>query len=189
MCICTPFINTLPSSFPRWNACRTSRIFGHRATDGYRRPARSLKITLSTSTETAECVRPLLSECHCTVCVRQPPNVKGTTPDLPFQYTLNLEAFNTDSRVPFDRFNYVATCGRVSDYQPFPYTLPCHISSYYCMAGEEADLLLHPKCLYANPPIDCDWMHLVANKKTQFIAKLLDDKKLYCCANYFMLLF
>ena len=48
-----------------------------------------------------ECVRPVPSQCHCTLCVRQPPTLKGGASDLTFRNVLNLEALKIDSRVSF----------------------------------------------------------------------------------------
>jgi len=88
--------------------------------------------------EKAEFIRPAQSECPCTVCVRQPPTLKGAASDVAFRYVLNLEAFWMDSRLPFDRFKYVALCGRVSENRIFPYTLPCIMTGWYCKIEGES---------------------------------------------------
>jgi len=63
--------------------------------------------------EKAECVRSAQFECHCTVCVRQFPTLKGAASDVAFRYVLNIEASWIDFRLPFYRLMYVALCFEV----------------------------------------------------------------------------
>ena len=105
----------------------TSWTLRRRATGGYRQLARTVEVSLSSSTDWAECLS--LDQCQCTVCVRQPPTLKEAASDIAFRYVLNLEAFRMDSRVPFDRFREVATSGRVPEYRLFPYARFCIITA------------------------------------------------------------
>ena len=110
---------------------------------------------------------------------------------MAFRYVLNLVSFWVDSTVPFDRFKYVALCGRASNNQIFPHGLPCIITASYWKKEEKDELRFHPKCLhnYSPPPIDCDWLQEVEYDKTQFIALLLKEKMTHWCAKCETLLY
>ena len=73
--------------------------------------------------------------------------MKGAASDVAFRNVLNVEAFAMDSRVNFEKFKYVATCGLVSEDRLFSHALPCYLSAHYCLADEETELRYHTKCL------------------------------------------
>ena len=103
---------------------------------------------------------------------------------------LTLEAFTMDCGVPFDRFKYVATCGRVPEDHLFLYTLPYRILANYLTSLDE-ELRYHPKCLSNSPlPIHrSDCLRMIVYNKTWHITQLLHEKKLYWCAICDTLLF
>jgi hypothetical protein len=90
-----------------------------------------------------------------------------------------------DSRVPFDKFKYVALYSRVSQNRLFPYALPYIMTVCYCKNEEKTTLGFHPKRLYINPPkpINIDWLQEVLYDRNQFISRI------YWCAKCETLLF
>jgi hypothetical protein len=125
------------------------------------------------------------------VCFRQPVTLKGATSDVAFRYLLNLEAFKMNSRVPFDKFKYVARCSQVSKDQLFPCTLPYRILTKFVASYDDEELRYHPKRLSLSPLplINSHWLQLIVRDKTWLVDQLVNEKKVYCCAICEMLLF
>ena len=127
--------------------------------------------------EKAEFINPSTTRCHCKVCFRRLMTVKGAASDVAFCYVLNLEAYTMDSRIPIDRFKYIATCGRVSEDQLFSYTLPYRILANYLLS-QDVDLRSHPKCLSNSPlPVHySDWLQMIGCDKTWLKTTLTLEK-------------
>jgi hypothetical protein len=124
------------------------------------------------------------------LCVKRSLTLKRAASDVAFRYVLNLGAFWMDSRVPFNKFKYVALFDRVSENRLFPYALPCIMTASYCKNEKKTAIRFHPKCLYESASsYRFDWLQEVVNDTAQFISKLLEEKTIYWCAKCETLLF
>ena len=172
-------INIPSSLFPPWNVWPTSKILGRRAMGDYRRPARYVKVASNSSTYRRLFASVPLNPSAPALYVSNGLQTASNSKWSRFRRDISLRpesrSFWMDSRVPFDRFNYVALRGRMPEKQLFLYTLLCIMIACYCKKEEEERLRFHPKFLHTNPPppINCDWLQEVLYEGTQFVALLL----------------
>ena len=112
--------------------------------------------------------------------VRRPPNLKGAASDVPFRYVLNLEASRMDSRIPFDRVMYVATCGL-----DVGGATPLRTAQHYvCLLLQDDELRSYDPiqnvCIWIRLLASSDWLQEVVYDRARFIPHLLEEYTTYC---------
>ena len=181
--ICSPSINTPSASYPLQNAWRTSEILRQKATDDNHQPVCSVEHILSISTGRRQNAQVIIRLSLQDVC-QEAFSPEGDRIRRCFPLCPECRGIHDGCSVSFEKFKYVATCGRVSKERLFPHAFHCCMSAHYCMGHEETGLSYHPKCIYVipPPPNGCYRIHIFVRDRTHFIAQFLHGMTLYCCA-------
>jgi hypothetical protein len=119
-------------------------------------------------------------ECECTVCIRQPPKLKGMASEVTLRYVLGGR-FQLDAKITYRLFRLLVTCSSTSHRCLLPQDyLPRFITK--CYFEDIGGARFHVGCRHRQDSLRLCWMTQVAKDRDAFIELLLDGRSKYWCA-------